>query len=229
MLIKFLLLCFLLILPHRAFAAIAIDATANAVGTSAVITTTHSPDVIIFFSVGNVTTSISDTAGLTWIKRGPSVAGSNNLQEWYAIAPTTLTSDTITASGTTRAVAVAISGANTVSPFDPNISIPAFAALAVAGTSISVTVLTSNANDLLLTCIRNNSSLGTITEPSGFAPALSLGSTAQDVAFKIVSTTQASVTETYSYTTSARTDMSFDAIQQASTTTTQDLFFNAFP
>ena len=81
-----------------------------------------------------------------------SVASTFDLEEWYAVAPSALSSASITATlsapdtAATWIAVFGVSGANTASPFDPNPSLPATS----AGASPSITMSTSNSNDLLL-------------------------------------------------------------------------------
>jgi len=81
-----------------------------------------------------------------------STAATFDLEEWYAVAPSALSSASITATlsapdtAATWIAVFGVSGANTASPFDPNPSLPATS----AGVSPSTTASTSNANDLLL-------------------------------------------------------------------------------
>ncbi|CAM6031510.1 unnamed protein product [Sphagnum compactum] len=156
-----------------------------------VLSTTSSNDVIIIWAYSASTpgvVSISDTAGLSWAIRGTSHswnAGAWRAEEWYAIAPSPLSSDsiTVTYSGSPgRMIAFGISGANTVTPFDPNASLQAFTQS--TGSSASVTVTTNNANDMLISTVRINGSIGTATEPSGFTNLISAGG-AQDASYKI--------------------------------------------
>jgi flagellin-like protein len=75
-----------------------------------------------------------------------------DLEEWYAVASSTLSAASITATLSTPDTAAtwigvfAISGADTGSPFDADPSLPATS----AGASPSTTMSTSNANDVLL-------------------------------------------------------------------------------
>jgi hypothetical protein len=75
-----------------------------------------------------------------------------DLEEWYAASSSPLSSATITAtlsSADTSATWIAVFGlsnANTASPFDPNVSVPATS----SGTTPSTTISTTGANDLLL-------------------------------------------------------------------------------
>jgi hypothetical protein len=98
-------------------------------------TSSSTPDVIIVgcdcFPIGTAF-SVKDTAGLTFTARTGqvSIGGNQFLQEWYAIAPSPLSSDVIsvttTDSGETwyGVVAFGVSGANTASPFDTNPTLP---------------------------------------------------------------------------------------------------------
>jgi len=75
-----------------------------------------------------------------------------DLEEWYAVAPSALSSASIAATlsapdtAATWIAVFGVSGANTAGPFDPNPSLPATS----AGATPSTTTSTSNANDLLL-------------------------------------------------------------------------------
>ncbi len=115
------------------------------------LTTDNAGDVIVLFieSDGGPVTGVTDTAGLTWMRRKNVVFnGVQQFDEWYAVAPKALSGDVITVRQTyseyLAACAVAVSGANTSAPFDDNPSVPATA----AGTDISIS--TSNANDFVI-------------------------------------------------------------------------------
>jgi len=75
-----------------------------------------------------------------------------DLEEWYAAAPSALSATTITAtlsSSDTAATWIAvfgISGADTVTPFDPNLSLPGVS----SGATPSTTISTSDADDAIL-------------------------------------------------------------------------------
>jgi hypothetical protein len=122
--------------------------------TNVTLTTANVNDVIILNIEENGTTvgSVSDAAGLTWNLQAVAGTGGDLLYQYYAVAPNALSADAISVNfaGTASFVdlnAFGISGANTSSPFD-NTSIP--------GTSDSstVSVTTSNANDLILAAYR---------------------------------------------------------------------------
>jgi len=111
------------------------------------LTTTQSDDIIVAI-VHTETTgssgyrpvgSIIDTAGLSWQRRaqyqwaGGRNSNSNTLEIWWAYAPAALTADMITAhiSGgnvdDATILAFGVAGADTTSPFDTNVSLPATA------------------------------------------------------------------------------------------------------
>ena len=135
-----------------------VDGTASANGsTSAVITlsTTKTNDVIlvgITSNGSNATITIGDTAGLIWNLRAQSTGGAAPLKLYYAVSSGILTNDTITVSDATSAftsaTAVAVNGANTGAPFDPNGALPS---IDVGGAS---TITTTNANTILLGVVR---------------------------------------------------------------------------
>ena len=147
----------------------------NASGTSGVVSlTTHrSSDVIVVFASavtypeGNkstppVVTRIQDgTGSLSFHYRDSFVtfvsdSGGNKFseEEWYAIAPGPLANDPITVTVASQTsvltiIAFAVSGANTNSPFDPNLPVP----IGVSGTTqgtISAAVSTDCSSDLII-------------------------------------------------------------------------------
>ena len=223
----------LLLWSHSVFASMAIDGsvtTNTTTGNAYVVslTTTQSNDVIIvmsysFSSAGNVS-SISDTTGLTWHKRqAGATGGSLDYDEWYAIAASPLSADSITitygAAPNERVAAFGISGANTSVPFDPNVSLPAQSNSGSSNVStLSVSSISTNtSSDMLITSLRGLGSLPTLTRPSGFSAVLTGGSST-DFAYDVVSSTLSSATETYSWTGGAQqASMMFDAVQAAGT------------
>ena len=126
------------------------NASAASNSASVTLTTAVNNDVIILGIEENGTTVgvISDTAGLTWHMRAVAGSSPNLIYEYYAIAPTALAGDVITvgfsgAASYATLNAFGISGANTSSPFDTNVS------LAATSANSTVSVTTSNANDLI--------------------------------------------------------------------------------
>ena len=182
---------------------------------SVTLTTTHPNDVIILDIVQNGTavSSVSDVAGLSWHQRAVAGTAGQTIYEYYAIAANALSADVITvnfagAAGYVDLNAFGVSGANTSSPFDSNVSVPASPA-ASAGS-----ITTSNANDLIIAGYR----LG-----SNAAPAAGSGWTTLNASgnyylseYQIVSATQAGLVATAS--TADQNGGIIDAIQAGSTT-----------
>jgi hypothetical protein len=162
------------------------------------LSTVNAGDIIIVFLEsfnGGPTLSVADTAGLTWTKRqsvDTSGTGGNTtsiVEEWWALAPSALSSDviTITMSGDQFLIgyAFAISGANTTSPFDTNAAVPA--SNNVGGfASISTTA----ANTFVIAYNRH-SSLSSFSAGSGFtlvATPIGFGDLAQYAIFSSAQT-----------------------------------------
>jgi len=105
-----------------------------------------------------VPVSVTDAAALTWTLRAANSFDPNNVDtySYYAIAGNTLSSDSITYTVTNSdhnvdlfMTAIAVSGVNTASPFDPNLP-NALAASRTSGSTASVTFTTTNANDMII-------------------------------------------------------------------------------
>lgn len=224
---RFFLLVSFLLWSHQAIAALAMDGNATASGGSAVsLTTTQTNDIIVLFIISGGAgpcnaTQVSDTSGLTWITRLSDNKGttSTSIGYVYAVSSGVLTADSITVSGgggctSARTIAFAISGANTSSPFDSNGSLPGNSVQA-SGTSNSFVGSTTNANDMLLAMIRCDNG-STLVNPTSFTSINAGGSTNQNTAQLIVSSTQSSVTYTYSGIVTGPSRFYFDAIKASS-------------
>ena len=137
-----------------------------------------------------------------------------------------LSGDTITASfaGTTDAQieVFAISGANASSPFDSNINLPNVNS--GTSTSPSTTISTSNANDILILSLASSQKSGsaTVTDPSGFTNIQKGVScdgggycVLSDSNYKVVSSTQSSVTEVWTLSASRPWAAIGDAVKAA--------------
>jgi hypothetical protein len=148
------------------------------------LSTTKTPDVIVALLVVNdTTTSVTpptDTASLSWTLRAKQ-AGPSNVQIFffYAIATKLLIADSINFGLSSTAVSAicedfGISGANTITPFDPGPGMPSWN----SGTSTinSVTYNTSNPNDFLIIlqgfCAQGSAGSGS---PSGFTTIVGSG------------------------------------------------------
>lgn len=143
---------------------ISIDAVSNidsSTGTSGSLTisTQSGNDVIVIPQVsaqnGKIISAISDAASLTWALRSSTTSTSLAISEWWAVAPATLSSDAIaltyTTTGASYAQAVAIAGANTLTPFDPHSGIPATNTTGFGSfTSLSTIPTTTKAKGLVL-------------------------------------------------------------------------------
>ncbi|MDE1860637.1 MAG: hypothetical protein KGH72_02860 [Candidatus Micrarchaeota archaeon] len=150
---------------------LAIDGVTNSIftgGSSGTmsITTSNTNDVLVVYAGAEGASSfsvnsVSDTAGLTWTKRNANVITSDaaayydDQEVWYAVSPNKLSSDTITvklSAGIDDAViqAFAVSGTNTVTPWDSSITLPANAIhKGTASAPPNITVSTSQYPDFI--------------------------------------------------------------------------------
>ncbi|MGH9918420.1 MAG: hypothetical protein ACRD6W_06070, partial [Nitrososphaerales archaeon] len=201
---------------------------------STTLSTGYSDDVI-FVSVTdsfgtNDLTSLSDSAGLTWTLR-QSLTGSSNydIYTYYAIAQSSLSSDSITAqfnggshgsAPNDRIMAIGISGANTASPFDPNLgTAPTHTGTNAAPT---VTFTTTNAKDLIIGTVADTSD--TITAgASGYTAILCCTTQDSALQYKVVSAT-GSQTPSFTASGSIAWGEIGDAIQAAPATATPTTF-----
>jgi len=172
---------------------------------TATLTTSHSPDVIIalitvYSGSSSITISSISSTHLTFTERG-SVNNANHeeIEEWYAIASSPISSETITVtfSGTAYATGTifGISGANTASPFDSNSGSPK-TATGNSGTAASISGFsTSNANDMIIAAYGAPGSADSVTVGSGYT-MIYHGHNPQNFGseYQVVSSTQSSVT-----------------------------------
>ncbi len=172
-------------IPAAHASSLAIDGTADFQGActstcATALTTSTAGDVIylIFNSVTTPTTNpptVTDTSGLTWGLRATASNTGGIEYTYYAIAAGTLSADTITVhaldSGTSGTIYVfGISGANTVTPFDPHAGIPA-TAMSGGPSPFTASITTSNANDMII-----GAAQGSATALSVVAPNLAIDS-----------------------------------------------------
>jgi len=215
---------------------------------SASLTTTSSNDVIIVTagtsSSSTTVKSVTDTGGHTWTHRqtktgSPSVSE----EEWYTIAATSLTADSITvtwsASGDNVFSAFGVSGANTASPFDPHSGLPATAT--GSGTSPTVSVSTSHSNDFIFGLLANEHTSAAIchteTLGGGFSQIdaeNSLGSNTcmnSDQEYQVVSSTQNNLGIPFSTNSGGSNQWAEigDAIQSGSSSTTTTTITSSSP
>ena len=198
------------------------------------LTTTQPNDLIILIITQDSTSHTftpSDTYGLTWNHRSTSVplkeGNSEQVDEWWAIASSPLSSDTISlgesgkSAHDTVAIAIAISGANPTNPFDSHIGLPYTNTGTSTTTTPSVTgVTTSNANDLILGITGYTGTSTNITAATGYTLVTSQTySTSQQwgaAEYKIVTATQSSATVTWGNNPGSNNwAMIVDAVQRA--------------
>lgn len=204
---------------------------------SANITTTQTNDIIYVMikvtNTGVTSTTVTDagSAGLTFTHHGSLYPVTDNspaiVDVWYAVSTGILTNETITATAgpsptdSFRLNILAIHGANTTTPFDTNVSLPA-AIATTSGTpnvtTFSLTASTTNACDLLITSLGNTNNVGftSVVEPTGFTQIGGGISIYMDMAVKALTSTTSSVTYTYSWSNSTHAIMTLDAIQAPS-------------
>jgi hypothetical protein len=201
------------------------------------ISTTLTSDVIVVITEGNSASgcSVSDGALLTWNTRtacqnvpsgSPTTRGYG---VYWAVAIAPLTSDSVSVAFTSsnfRLLIFAVNGANTVSPFDPSVSIPSYSS---ANPPTGCVMTTSYPEDFLFSTAQQGST-PTYTVPSGFTPIdhTTFGEESED-AYQIVTSAQVGVTETWgsSIGTSAVVT-TCDAIRAAGNLGTTSIYLNTY-
>jgi hypothetical protein len=145
----------------------------NGPSCSVTLKTIYANDVIIAITTqGGATPANTPTApDLKFANRIDYITKSHAIEESYAIAYNSLVSETIicSVSGSgfnTECIVFGISGANINSPFDSNNSLPAFNF--GNGNSASVTISTSNANDMVLGYVVATGNI-ILSQASGFS------------------------------------------------------------
>ncbi len=222
------------LLTNPAFAFLAIDGTATASSSTSTcvmtLTTTSANDMIVVFVTDSVNTDtvLSVTAtGLTFTNRKQlswGAAGVSTAEEWSAPSSGILTSKTITVTMNTQAAysnrcnVFGISGANTTTPYDVNVSLPASAQFVDSTKNISATISTTAPETMLIGFVGAAGGVAGIVRPSGFNQIVN-GGTNSDPSYKVVTDPLSSVSEqwTWTATTTARF-LILDAIQASSAT-----------
>src|SRR5712692_5150723 len=207
--------------PNPTKGTLSLDGSATGTWTSgssfAITASTVNPnDVIVIWVVtyksgSSITvSSVSDSLGkVTWQSSARSTYTSctgtqeTTQTEWYGTASTAVSSDVITASlrGVPTSAAgeeFAVSGANTVSPFDPNANVPKNAISTCTGTAATPSVSglsTTNNNDFLFSFYGGYTST-TETAAAGGTLIRTVAGTGDSLAgeYAIVSTTQSAIT-----------------------------------
>ena len=139
---------------------------------------------------------------------------------WYAKSSGTLSGDVITCktSSAVNNLAIAVwgvNGANQTTVWDPNSNLPN--QNSGFSSPLSCTMTTSNAYDILLAIAGNGGSASYTSRPSGFSPITSLtsGDETPDSNYKLASSTQSSVSETWTASSTNRWVTWCDAILAA--------------
>ena len=206
--------------------------TTASVTCSVTLTTSNSNDIIIAIATADgesclPTLGTPTASGLIFTLRK---SDSEPLGEWWALATSTLTSETITItiaeSGQCGGNLVAtlivwgIAGANTVTPFDPHLGLPS--ENSGSGSSGSVVVSTSNGNDMLLGMVGGYCTSDSIlvcpgggTAGPGFTVIKPDSGAIAASEYEVVSSTQSGLTVTINFGGSTPWDMFGDAVQAA--------------
>jgi hypothetical protein len=136
------------------------------------LTTTQTNDLIyVVVSTSSTPTVTMTGGGLSWNLRGSQAnGGAGKVWTFYAVSPSILSSATITANlgASQRFVLIAfgISGANTATPFDPNLGSVASSTGTISTASVSFTTTTTNDFVIGALYVNNNP---TVTSGSGFS------------------------------------------------------------
>jgi hypothetical protein len=197
------------------------QADAIQMSAGATLTTTHSPDVVIVSVSGTATftPTVTDGSSLSWTNRN-SATGTPKVNEWYAIASGTLTSDRIGVTfsafgGFYTIVAFGVDGANTASPFDGSTT-----TATGSSTAPTVSLTTTATNDLVIGLVATGVT-DTFTVGSGFAlvQSGSYGSTESKAA-----ATAGANAVSYTIGTTTTWAILADAIEAASATLTVNAY-----
>ncbi len=149
--------------------------TTSATTINTVLTTTNSNDlIIVILGEGGDeggTSSISDTAGLSWNTRNTlnNILGNSQWFYYWAVAPTALTNDKITTtyslgSGNLNLFVFGVSGVNASSPFECSCFVANYI---TSGTTVFAHYTPTRANDMVITWAYAGDN-PTFTIPGGF-------------------------------------------------------------
>lgn len=235
---KICLASLLILISHPAFAALSFVAgtsnsgSASSLGTT--LTANNSNNVLfeVIKLAGSTTTvtGVSDNGpGLTWTQLRRDVQGTQVQEVWYAKSASsfnaTVTAN-LAASASIRVTTFAVDGADTTTPFDTNASFPGHNTTASA-TSLapSAALSTNNANTLLFGSLAAATSA---TCPTGYTDSGISAGTQQKICYQIYSSTQSSISPTFTFSSSAAIG-AWDAVQiNPSSPTSNMLLDSAF-
>jgi len=180
------------------------------------LTTSKANDVLILF-VGaqgsGPLVSVMDSSGLTWHHRASApfnfTTAFETVEEWYATSASPLSNDNITikttAAGDFHCLVLAVAGANTASPFDPSAecgpdkAVPQSAESSNGTANGTVTICTSNRNDLLVSALWATGSYSIDSIPTGFTALAGGGMNSFNEAYEQISTTQTNLPVTWTF------------------------------
>jgi hypothetical protein len=197
-------------------------------GAATISVSANAGDVIVLFigmggTSGTATVASVSGGGLTWTKRAaitPFTAFGNSLglEEWYAIAASAVSAQTITVTSNLTSSQsidlgyVSISAANTTTPYDANGALPNLQS-DQSGSPAVGSISTTNANTILLSAIVGLF-LSSGNQPSGWTDlgvTIGIG----DAAYNIVSSAQSSASVSWASGGLANWGMICDAVQAA--------------
>ena len=182
------------------------------------VTTSDRDDLIVVMMTcnpGTITAGVSDSASLTWNTRLTAGSlGNRDGAEYWAAAPTPLSSDAVTVAftGTTSGCELAylaIDGANLASPFDQS---PAEPAIFDGNSPVACTMTTSGANDALFGVAMQGGIIPSPGVPTGWTLLDSVASATHWDAYEIVSSTLGSAAETWTGTSGVNVNGFCDAV-----------------
>jgi hypothetical protein len=231
--------CFIVPIPSTSAAVLTPSINASGTGYNEwgssvqVSLTTTTTNTLLYLSMderrGATVTGVSSNPTLTWTKRGEanSYYNEGHMETWYAVWPSsgaiTITV-AMSSSATITAVAFAIAGADTTSPFDGN---PRTIG-STSGTAgpmdptVGLTITTSNPNDLIIGSIgiTGYSDNPALTPGSGFSLIQTRASIGQytykvetSAEYKVVTTTQSGLYVSYSLGSTGYGSMVVDAVK----------------
>lgn len=197
---------------------------------SATISTSHGNDMIVVYASETLdlqTTcsfTVSDTSGLSWFNRGPSVSGRggrDQLQEFLARSLSALSSDVITESITgcgtnyNGLVVFGITGANLSVPLDPSLGVPGTGSDAIGGQQAvtSATISTGNPSDFVFAGVQHGTG-ATATAQSGLT-LITSGGFGYGAEYGVTSSIVSSYAVTFSFSTSSYWEQTADAVQSS--------------
>ena len=188
------------------------------------VTTSDTNDVIVVMVMCNpgVTAMSISGGGLTWNTRSTFssyTVGTRSGAEYWAYAPSALSSATVTVTYTSGSACnpsyIAIHGANTANPFDSSATEPA---VVNANSPVSCSMTTSNADDVLFGYMMQGG-IPAVTGPSGWTALDTFPGAEHWDYYDIVASTVSSAAEGWTATSGSNISGYCDAVQGESSFT----------